>query len=624
MARLAAMPSRARILLTAALGAALVLVTAAPASADTSNFEFESFRGDYTLSRADDGTSRLAVIENVVAVFPAEDQNRGIIRAVPNYYQRVFLDPQVRSVVDETGAAVPFALADAGDFLEIALGDDDFVHGRTSYEISYTVENVVGAFGDTGLDEFYWDSNGTGAAQSFGSVSAVVHVDPSLAPALSGEPACYRGASGSTDRCDISVATNSATGATQYSADETGFGPGENLSVAIGFAAGTFVQGEQTQPVPREPTVEAPWWSNLLSGAVVVAALGLFAAAVAGRVRRGSGARGRGVIVPQYSVPAGLNLMVAAELVSRQASAVPAQLVSLAVRGSIRIIDYSEPDGDDDFALQYLGDDGTDALERELLTALFGADRAAGDNRTLVPDSGALGSRVAAVSGRAAAALEDQGLREPLVRRGIRLAVAAGILVGVGVANTVITAAGSIAPWPMLATLAAVGAVIGCGLLVQRRGHLTAAGAERRDYLRGMEMYLTLAERERFRMLQSPDGAERIDTADEGQVVKLYEKLLPFAVLWGVEEEWSKELELHARGTGSQLDWYSGRGVFTAAAFTGALHGVSTAATVAPAATSSSWTSGPGGGSSFGSSFGGTGGGGFSGGGGGGGGFGGR
>ncbi|WP_447587764.1 hypothetical protein [Microbacterium lacticum] len=58
---------------------------AAPAGVD--DFTFDSFDADYTLTRADDGTSRLRAVETIVAVFPETDQNRGIRRAIPDTYQ---------------------------------------------------------------------------------------------------------------------------------------------------------------------------------------------------------------------------------------------------------------------------------------------------------------------------------------------------------------------------------------------------------------------------------------------------------------------------------------------------------------------------------------------------------
>ncbi len=150
---------------------------------------------------------------------------------------------------------------------------------------------------------------------------------------------------------------------------------------------------------------------------------------------------------------------------------------------------------------------------------------------------------------------------------------------------------------------------------------LTEAGAEQRDYLLGVRDYLQLAEADRFRMLQSPEGAERVDVGDKVQIVKLYEKLLPFAVLWGIEREWSKELAVYYEAGVSSPDWYVSSSAFNSMLFAQTLAGLtsSVTTTATPTPVSSSW-SGSGGGSFSGGSFGG----GFSGGGGGGGGGGGR
>ena len=142
--------------------AAAVLLPAAAASADTSAFTFDSFDADYTITRADDGTSHLDVVETIVARFPDFDQNRGIIRAIPNDYNGVDLGTVVNSVTDEKGAAVPFETSSASGFVDLALGTNDFVHGAVTYVISYSQHNVVRSFQDTHSNEFYWDINGTG------------------------------------------------------------------------------------------------------------------------------------------------------------------------------------------------------------------------------------------------------------------------------------------------------------------------------------------------------------------------------------------------------------------------------------------------------------------------------
>ena len=76
------------------------------------------------------------------------------------------------------------------------------------------------------------------------------------------------------------------------------------------------------------------------------------------------------------------------------------------------------------------------------------------------------------------------------------------------------------------------------------RKPLTVRGAETRDHLLGLKEFIAWAEADRIRMLQSPSGAERVpvDVDDPRQKLALYEKLLPYAVVFGQEKEWSRQL----------------------------------------------------------------------------------
>ncbi len=171
----------------------------------------------------------------------------------------------------------------------------------------------------------------------------------------------------------------------------------------------------------------------------------------------------------------------------------------------------------------------------------------------------------------------------------------------------------------VLPAIAAVVVGIIISIVLSPPLRLTSKGAEAKEYLLGLREYLTVAEEDRMRMLQSPEGALRIDVTDRDAVVKLNERLLPYAVLWGVEDQWADELR--AEYQGAQPTWLEGADITSSM-----LQGFRTASvsSVRPIVTSSSsgsssWSSS--GGSSFSS---GSSGGGFSGGGGGGGGGGGR
>ena len=129
-------------------------------------------------------------------------------------------------------------------------------------------------------------------------------------------------------------------------------------------------------------------------------------------------------------------------------------------------------------------------------------------------------------------------------------------------------------------------------------------------YLDGLKLYIKMAETERIKFLQS---VENVDTSEEG-IVKLNEKLLPYAALFGLEKSWMKELEkyyeLHEEAT---PDWYNAGFNYSVAS------SIAHIATSRPIDTSSSGSGWSGGGFSSSSGSSGGGGGGFSGGGGGGG-----
>lgn len=602
----------------------------AAAPGDTSDFEFASFDAVYTLTRTADQHAALDVVETAVAVFPSYDQNRGIIRSIPDYYGDVHLQTRVLGVTDERGDDVYYEVQEDGGFVIVIIDDDTFKHGETTYVIRYTQIDTIRSFSDTGDDEFYWDVNGTGWEQPFGRVGAEVVVGPEIAASLAPGESCYEGPENSTTPCSEGIAfADGADGGRTYTAAATGLGPGENLTVVVPFVAGTFVEGDPVPGgAPYEPTdpgfdlgPEPPAWAlglGILGGPIALI-VGIIALVMLRRPR----AQATGFIVPQYSVPDDIPIMVGAELVERGSSALQAQLVSLAVTKRIRLLGYPVTDADGaDYAVQLLDPSGLDSWEQAVVDALFGPGAAPGATRDLKRDgdselADALRPIVAALPGtlRTAGYLSDT----PTASKGAGWYLLIAALAGVaGLIGSF--AAGFAGVVTGLVTV--IFGAIGVGMAAyaaRRRDNLSPLGAQQVDYLLGMQMYLTLAEKDRFAVLQSATGADRIDTGDGRQIVKLYEKLLPWAVLWGVEESWARELEIQLQQTGEQPDWYAGPNAFTSYHFASLLSGTTTGMSAPVSTSGSSWS-----GSGFSSFSGGSFGGGFSGGGGGGGGGGGR
>jgi uncharacterized membrane protein YgcG len=555
-------PRRSRPLGGAAAAAVLLAAAAALAApsvahADVDDFTFESFHADLTLLRADDEHSELAVTETIVALFPEDrEQNRGIVRAIPDDYDGVPLDTEVLSVTDEDGEAVPFELSEDDGFLEVATGTDAFVFGEQTYVISYTQRDVVRAFDDTDSDEFQRDINGTGWEQPFGEVSATLTMAPELAADLTGNTACYRGEEGSTDRCDVE--SSEQDGSVVFRVSENDLEEEQNVSLVVGFERGTFVPGEiERNAFERFAFASTPVAQGASVAAIVLAALAAVGAVI-GR-RRARDAPGRGTIVPEYSAPLDVTVMQAAHLANRPLSAVPAALVDLAVAGNVRILAAEGEETADGVALEYVGP-SDDAERQDVLVALFGEDATPGEQRNLGAESEGLTTRLAALSDVAKESLRDAGLTEQPQQRATSAAIYASIVVVVvAFVAMILPIIGRTASWlGVVGLLAAVAAVIVAISVWRYRDRITEAGAPVRDHLLGLRDYLALAEADRLRVLQSPAGAERIDTGDPLQIVHVYEELLPYAVVWGVEKQWAEVLETRVQETGAPLGWYDG------------------------------------------------------------------
>jgi uncharacterized membrane protein YgcG len=309
----------------------------------------------------------------------------------------------------------------------------------------------------------------------------------------------------------------------------------------------------------------------------------------------------------------------AATIVGHQSKAVAATVLNLAVSGAIIILDNSEADPgrkakprQKDFTLELVDAGQAQADERELLSALFGASLETGSVRTLVAVDTRLSRKLAALKSRVAKATLALQIRGRIGRA--LPAVLSAVAVVLSLTAFAVALAmgeqefGEAAPL-MLAIFTMVLAVLTFVFSVNVHP-LTEKGAALRDHLQGLRVFITLAEADRLRVLQSPTGALRVpvDVADPRLRVKLTEKVLPYAVLFGLEKEWAQELANLYAQTESEPNWYVGQAGFNALAFSAGLNAFATAA-------STSWSS-----ASSSSSAGGSGGGGFSGGGGGGGG----
>ncbi|GAB3401058.1 hypothetical protein GCM10027515_09290 [Schumannella luteola] len=602
----------------AAVAPAAAPATLAPAAAaraalpaGVADFTFESMTADYTVTRDEDGQAQMKAVETFVALFPDYDQNRGIIRALPLRDTRfsIPLSPRVESVTTATGDQVPFETDTNDGFLEIAVGDDSYVHGRTTYVITYTMKNVINQ-ATSSVQEFSPNVNGTGWDQSFGTVTANLHLDSALEAQLTGDAACYIGAQGSTDRCS---ATRTDDG---FTASGGPIAARQNITLSVGFRDGTFTVPASPNDSPLATLV--PWF------VLGLGVIGLVAVIVV-RTTRWKDAPGRGIVIAEYEAPEGLGILPAAAFAERSWTGLPALLVQTAVSGATRLVDQPEESESRRYRVDVVKPEAiTNQDDWWAMTALLGQAPTAGHSFVLDRDDQRIGDRITGLGSGARSRLAEFGLRKRVTGGG------AGRLVRI-IAIVVIVAAVLLLGWAGVNAVRAPAVFLGAiggGLLAIVTLFLsvppvrrTREGSLLNEKLEGLKLYLTVAEEERLKVLQSVTGAERrrVDPNDPAQVVRLYEELLPWAMILGVEGSWAKVLgDRYATTPPQSGDGLVSPGVLWNLSAFQIANNTSQFATTPPEPSTSWSSSGGGGGFSSGSSGGGFSGGGFGGGGGGG------
>lgn len=508
---------------------------------DVDDFSYASWDAVYEVGLDDEGRARMHVTETLVARFPEADQNHGIVRGLTTSYEGASTETRVLSVTDDDGQDVPYETDEEDGLLYVLTGDDDnYVHGLTTYVIEYEMrDTVLATQPDAGsstpaVDEFYWNLLPLDSTQPIERFRIDIVLDEELGAALTGSTRCYTGPLESRSECELRGPQSD--GSVTVFGVESGERPaGDGVTVAIGFARDTV-----TQPVARTPDPVgdvAPFVAAV--GAAGLSAGSWFAASAFARRRRVA----TGIVVAQYDVPDSLPPLLAAAVITGAKDTIPAEIVHLAVRGKLRIEEGEEAE---EPRLRLLpGVAALDQLDEETLDALsLDADD---DGVVDLPSADeAFATRMAAVQEMGTAEAASRGLTERVRSRGavILQCCAIGVaLLGLGLGIWA-ASTGRLSAIPALVVMSFVALLVFLFSVYAFSRHtvLTADGARTAEYLQGVKEFIRVADADRLQMLQSYSGAERRQdgTAD---VIHVYERLLPYAILFGLEDEWGEVLE---------------------------------------------------------------------------------
>ncbi len=600
------------------------LLIVIPAFADINDFYYKDFTGDYFVSKDNEGISRMKVRESLTAVFPNFMQNKGICRWIPFTNQdggNLVLPTLSWSDIRLTrnGITEPiYSIEREKDFYSVCTGTDDYILGEQTYVFEYEFTKVITEFDIDGqkIQELYWDANGNGFLQGFNSVKARVHFENS--EILTDNNKCFVGKYGEDgqNRCTITKISDGL----EFSAK--GLTPYESLTFYIEVKAGSFVV-----PGPEE---------NYFYIIAIIITGGFCLLSILLAIRKYLNFREKAkqyksiFVKPEYQPNDKYSLPEMTEIyLGKKKDVKVGMLLELIVKKKIELRKSRKWS----FVVKDL--DGVRQEYIDLLSILNDGmpvkinDEIKIERHTA---SGRLINLKKSMDKKIANDLWGDGLVEKDYKLGnireIKIVniIATSIIFSLIIwilwifivdfiydvmldngftGKMVFSEESSFISIPIFFVTTFV-CILFFSLSTRYKWH-TLKGMEASRYMEGLKLYIEMAETERIKMLQSLKG---VSTSADG-IVKIYEKLLPYAAIFGLEESWINEMKKYCEVSNIEEPDYLLVG-FAVHDIVRSVHNASSYITASSVMANS--------GGSFSSGFSGGGGGGFSGGGGGGGG----
>ncbi|SFT80959.1 Uncharacterized membrane protein [Chryseobacterium formosense] len=280
-----------------------------------------SFNTDILIAENADVT----VTENIKVYATGNEIKRGIFRALPTIRN---INGRKEKVVykivsiEKDGVAESYHKETKNGIFTIYMGDEDsyLQSGYYTYKIVYKTQDQIGKF--KGYDEYYWNVNGTDWSFPVENIQAKVHL-PNGADIL--QNSCYTGVQGSTER----NCTAQNLSATEIVFNAKNLQEHENLTVAVGFKANVL----------KEPSGFSKWISrNWPSLALVFVSLYLLFYYYTNWKKYGKDPE-KPVLIPQFNAPGNLSpaSLGYIDKGSFETSLVTANLVDLSIKGFVDI-----------------------------------------------------------------------------------------------------------------------------------------------------------------------------------------------------------------------------------------------------------------------------------------------
>lgn len=536
------------------------------AFADANDFVVKKFEADYYLSKDSENRSILKVVEEITVEFPDFDQNHGIERALPKKYQgHNSLQDDMRITRNGKNEVVSSKTKNGNVIFRIGKADE-YVRGEQKYRLEYSYRDVIRddlkTENSNAKEQFFvWNTNGTQWRQNFRNLIARVHIPKELSSEYTGL-SCYFGEEGSKEKCPTAKKSEESDGSITLTFGASSLSVGQNVTFSIALKPDTFV-GYQ-EPFWVKCIGFLLWIVSAIEVAITIYLIHL-------SLTRFRSAKTGDPIVPQYLPPNDISLFESAVLTKANSKVIAAMIIKMAINGNIKIIERDNKgvfSRGKEYILQKINNNGLTDNESITFNKIFKG------NKTEVKISSLRTDFFNDFSYYAEKVMKDDRFYSSISRTDVGIILLLSMLVLLGVLYTTGAFEGMmdryIGSLAILAILSIVNTVYSMILLSLHP--LNMSGAKYKDYLDGLKLYMKLVEADRIKILQSMKGAERLEEIGESRV-KLYERLLPYAILFGIEKSWLHVLSIEYGNAAP--GWYDGTIAFNAAVFAQSISSIS-------------------------------------------------
>lgn len=522
-------------------------------------------------------------------------QRHGIFRTIPIKYRARGGNYNLRisnvSVTDENYQPYNYRVSYPGSDMEIKIGDaDKYITGQHTYVINYTIKRAFNYFED--YDELYWNVTGTEWPVPINDISAEINLPQAISDV---KTACFSGSLGSTEPCDQ---TDLSGRRVLFSHDQLDTYAG--VSLVIGLPKG----------VVAKPAVSEILVWTIFDNWVVVIPIIVFLICYYYWFKHGKDPRGKGTVIAQFDPPDRLSPAEVGTLYDNkiQGKDVSAEIINLAIKGWLKInrtekgkifksVDYQFE------RLKELDSSQLSDIEWDIMVGLFESN---GEKKSvkLSDLKNKFYVDFAIIRDKIWKFLTKQGYYPENYKS------AGSVMIVLGIVG-IVASISAISLFIMYLGFYLLGSLIVSFIIIIIFGafmpKITKKGAITKEYIEGLKLYLTVAEKDRLKFHNAP-----------AKNPQEFERLLPYAIVLGVETEWAEQFKDIYKE--QPPNWYSDPNIqgFNALNIANGLSGFKTASAAGlTSSPSSSSSSGSAGGFSGFSSGGGFSGGGFGGGGGG-------